>query len=84
LPFLSESLGMNGAVFADAGSLFNAAEGANVVANLADDSAVRASVGASIIWDSPLGPLRFDYAFPLAKQDYDEIQEFRFGASTRF
>jgi outer membrane protein insertion porin family len=85
LPFLSESLGMNGAVFADAGSLFNAAEGASVPGVLlADDSSVRASVGASIIWDSPLGPLRFDYAFPLAKKDYDEIQEFRFGASTRF
>jgi outer membrane protein insertion porin family len=28
----------------------------------ADSPAVRASAGASIIWDSPFGPLRFDFA----------------------
>lgn len=84
LPFLSESLGMSGAFFADAGSLFNAAEGANAANVLVDDDSVRASVGASILWNSPLGPLRFDYAFPLLKEDYDELQRFRFGASTKF
>ena len=84
LPFLSESLGMSGAFFADAGSLFNAAEGAKDAALLVEDDSVRASVGASILWNSPLGPLRFDYAFPLAKEKYDEIQRFRFGASTKF
>ncbi len=85
LPYVSEALGMSGAVFADAGSLFNAAEGASVPGVLlADDASVRASVGASILWSSPLGPLRFDYAFPLAKENYDEIQRFRFGASTKF
>ena len=84
LPFLSETLGMGGAVFADAGSLFNAAAGANAAANLVDDASVRASVGASIMWSSPLGPLRFDYAFPLASENYDKIERFRFGASTKF
>ena len=33
-----------------------------------DDTAVRMSVGASIIWDSPFGPLRFDFAYPIMKQ----------------
>lgn len=75
---------MSGAFFADAGSLFNAAEGAKDAALLVEDDSVRASVGASILWNSPLGPLRFDYAFPLAKEKYDEIQRFRFGASTKF
>jgi outer membrane protein insertion porin family len=84
LPFVSEALGMSGAVFADTGSLFNAAEGAKDAAKLVDDDSIRASVGASILWNSPLGPLRFDYAFPLLKEDYDEIQRFRFGASTKF
>jgi outer membrane protein insertion porin family len=44
----------------------------------------RASVGLSIIWASPFGPLRFDYAFPVVKEDFDDVQHFRFGASTRF
>ena len=84
LPFVSEALGMSGAVFADAGSLFNATDAAKSLATLADDSSIRASAGASIIWKSPLGPLRFDYAFPLAYEDYDKLQRFRFGASTKF
>ncbi len=84
LPLVTESLGMSGAVFADAGSLFNATEGAGKALNLADDSSIRASVGASVLWQSPLGPLRFDYAFPLAYEDYDKLQRFRFGASTKF
>lgn len=85
LPLLPESLGIGGAVFADAGSLFTATGSAkdNVV-NLADDSSIRTSVGASILWKSPLGPLRFDYAFPLQYEDYDKLQRFRFGASTKF
>ena len=85
LPFVPESLGMGGAVFADAGSLFGATNSAKAnVVNLAADSSVRASVGASILWNSPLGPLRFDYAFPLQYEDYDKLQRFRFGASTKF
>jgi outer membrane protein insertion porin family len=45
---------------------------------------VRASVGAGIIWDSPFGPLRFDYSVPLLKQPYDRTQYFRFGGGTKF
>ena len=49
-----------------------------------DNDAVRMSVGASIIWDSPFGPLRFDFAYPLMKQWYDRTQFFAFGGGTRF
>jgi outer membrane protein insertion porin family len=50
----------------------------------ADSAAVRASVGASIIWDSPFGPLRFDLAYPVLKQSYDRTQFFAFGGGTKF
>jgi outer membrane protein insertion porin family len=49
-----------------------------------DTPAVRASAGASIIWDSPFGPLRFDFAYPLLKQSYDRTQFFSFGGGTKF
>ncbi len=45
---------------------------------------IRASVGAGLIWNSPFGPLRFDYAVPLMKQSQDIVQEFRFGGGTKF
>jgi outer membrane protein insertion porin family len=51
---------------------------------LKDESSVRASVGASIIWNSPVGPLRLDFAKALLSEDYDKEQFFRFGASTKF
>jgi outer membrane protein insertion porin family len=50
----------------------------------ADTDAVRMSVGASVIWDSPFGPLRFDFAYPILKQWYDRTQWFQFGGGTRF
>jgi outer membrane protein insertion porin family len=50
----------------------------------ADTPAVRASIGASIIWDSPFGPLRFDFAYPFLKEPYDKTQFFAFGGGTRF
>ena len=95
LPLIPEELGVSGAFFADAGSLFEAGAGAkgaqgtcafgNLTAVcLADDASIRTSAGASIIWNSPVGPLRFDYAFPITKESYDRVQQFRFGASTKF
>jgi outer membrane protein insertion porin family len=45
---------------------------------------VRTSVGVGVIWESPFGPLRFDYSFPLTKEPYDRVQQFRFGGGTKF
>ena len=45
---------------------------------------IRSSVGVGIIWESPFGPLRFDYSFPLTKEPYDRVQQFRFGGGTTF
>ena len=53
-------------------------------ADTSRDSAWRASVGAGLIWASPFGPLRVDYAVPVMKEDSDEEQNFNFGISTRF
>jgi outer membrane protein insertion porin family len=50
----------------------------------ADSAAVRASIGASLIWASPFGPLRFDFAYPVLKQYYDRTQWFQFGGGTKF
>jgi outer membrane protein insertion porin family len=49
-----------------------------------DDPSVRMSAGASIIWDSPFGPLRFDFAYPILSKWYDRKQFFAFGGGTHF
>jgi outer membrane protein insertion porin family len=56
----------------------------NCALQFADSAAPRVSVGASLIWDSPFGPLRFDFAYPILKQPYDRVQWFQFGGGTRF
>ncbi|MEO1720111.1 MAG: outer membrane protein assembly factor BamA, partial [Pseudomonadota bacterium] len=84
-PFIPDELGMTGAVFADAGAVFGASDFAKAqIPGLADSSEIRSSVGVSLLWSSPIGPVRFDYAFPLSSADEDEEQPFRFGASTKF
>ncbi len=94
LPFIPEDLGLSGAVFADAGSLWDATGGAQSAlagcttgsgkACLADDNIIRSSVGGSLMWNSPVGPLRMDFAEVLSKASYDQTQFFRFGAQSKF
>ncbi len=88
IPLIPEEIGISGAVFADAGSLFGAGEFAksrdgNGV-TLVDEDSVRSSVGASLLWNSPVGPLRVDYAHVLSSEEFDDEQAFRFGAQTAF
>jgi len=93
IPFVPDDLGIGGAVFADAGSLFGAsipagtAQGCGGGSNqvcLADSNSIRSSVGASLMWASPVGPIRMDFAKVLSKESYDDEQFFRFGAATKF
>jgi outer membrane protein insertion porin family len=51
---------------------------------LADSNSIRASIGGSVIWASPFGPLRFDIGYPLLKEPWDKKQLLRFGAGGRF
>jgi outer membrane protein insertion porin family len=89
LYFLPKEVGIKLAVYADAGSLWNyqaetswAATGETL--QIGDDKIIRSSVGVGVIWDSPLGPLRFDLAYALTKASYDHTQFFRFSGGTKF
>ena len=86
-PLVPTDAGLRLALFSDTGSLW--ANGASSVSRLAsltpaqqiaNSRAVRSSVGASVIWDSMFGPLRVDYAFPIAKQPFDVTQRLNFSA----
>ncbi len=117
---LPREVGLRGAIFADAGTLFGykgrtdfvgfvndcsvapnpcigGVGGVNPQANklkVRDDSSIRSAVGASLLWASPLGPIRFDYAFALTKDEGelvlgkrvggDVTQAFRFSGGTSF
>ncbi|HXW27554.1 MAG TPA: outer membrane protein assembly factor BamA, partial [Xanthobacteraceae bacterium] len=84
IPNLPADFGLKVAVFADAGSVWGyggpiyfPSFGQSI--QLADSTFIRSSVGAGLVWDSPVGPLRVDYAIPVTKTGYDVLQPFHFG-----
>jgi len=78
---LPKELGIKGRVFTDTGSAFGIdASGSNLI----DNGSPRISAGAGLSWRSPLGPLRFDFGFPLARQPHDRARLFNFRFGTRF
>jgi outer membrane protein insertion porin family len=81
IPVIPESFGLRGALFADAATLYG---NDFPEADASVGSEWRVSLGAGLIWASPFGPLRVDYAVPVVKQDTDDVQNFNFGISTRF
>jgi outer membrane protein insertion porin family len=85
LPGIPRDSGFRGAFFVDAGTLYGnkvAVTGADGVRGT--DASLRASVGLGLLWASPFGPLRVDYAFPIAKEDFDRVQNLKFGISSSF
>ncbi len=84
MPAFPEDFGLRGALFADAGTLYGNDVDLRGEAVQGTDMAWRASVGAGIQWASPFGSIRFDYAFPIVKEDFDETQEFRFSMANQF
>jgi outer membrane protein insertion porin family len=116
---LPRDIGLKGALFTDAGTLFGysgqtnfagpggacaavatsgAGQGLTIpnpkvpnsgfqqgnCIDLRDNAVIRSSVGASLIWASPLGPIRFDYAYATSKDKFDVTQAFRFSGGTSF
>ena len=45
---------------------------------------LRYSAGMAVTWLSPLGPMKFSYAYPINKKKGDEIQRFQFQLGTTF
>lgn len=56
----------------------------NTITVGADTPKIRSSIGASLIWASPLGPIRFDFAKVLSKDQFDQTQFFSFTGGTTF
>lgn len=63
---------------------YNGVGAVPAVRQIKDALALRASAGLSIGWDSPFGPIQFDFSQILSKEEYDRTETFRFSTSTRF
>ena len=81
---LPEALGIRTSVFADGGYIGLSDYDSSIYTGVVDDFAPRASVGLSLYWQSPFGPIRLDFAQVLIDEPYDEEEAFRFSAGTSF
>ena len=84
VPFIPSDAGLKAAFFADAGSLWRTGSAASSPALsqslIANPQTIRSSFGAGLVWDSILGPIRVDYAYPTTKAATDITQRLRFSA----
>jgi len=72
IPMLPENYGLSGAIFADAAIISGEGQGGPADAASVNQP-LKSSVGASVIWDSPFGPLRGDMAVPLTGSTNDTL-----------
>ena len=81
---IPESLGFRGAAYVDAGTAFSTDVASGGGVTVSDSKTLRSAVGVSILWNSPLGPLRADFSHVLSSASFDQTQVFRFGGSSAF
>ncbi|WP_380052175.1 outer membrane protein assembly factor BamA [Falsihalocynthiibacter sp. SS001] len=90
---LPEEYGISGGLFLDTGSYWGLDDTAGGPTGAAcpvadctvdDDFYLRSVIGFALYWDTPLGPLRFNFTKALKKKDYDVEEPFELTISTKF
>jgi len=82
--------GLKGVVFADAGNAFDSGQPFTLALDLFEDSddryrdVLRTAVGFGVRWRSPLGPLRFEWGFPLQRVRGERPRVFHFTIGNAF
>jgi outer membrane protein insertion porin family len=70
---------VRGSLFFDAGQIYDKGD-----AQQKDNERIHLSAGVAIAWQSPIGALKFSYAYPIATKPNDKIQRFQFQIGTLF
>ncbi|WP_245729350.1 outer membrane protein assembly factor BamA [Salinihabitans flavidus] len=79
---LPEEYGITGGLFYDMGSVWGLDTTSTSVVQ--EDFALRHVVGFSLFWNTPVGPLRFNFSKALKKERYDNEQLFNLTIQTEF
>ncbi len=82
---LPEEYGISGGVFYDVANLWDLDDvnfnGGNIVG---EGGSFRHVVGVSLFWETPVGPLQFNFSKALKSEDFDEEQSFEVTLRTQF
>lgn len=79
---LPKELGIKGKVFSDAG--FIGKPDGYDASKMDYSSKMRMSAGTGIMWQSPMGMINLDFAWPIMKEDFDETKVFRLNFGKAF
>ena len=80
---LPNEVGLKAAFFHDLGALYHIDEKIRRN-NIFDTKSLRASVGMSLIWKSPLGTISLNYGIPYKKEKFDDVKRFYVDFGTSF
>lgn len=85
MPGLKDNRSLRLSMFADAGSVWDG-DKTNAYYNEGGDfsSELRYSAGVALTWISPMGPMKFIYAYPINDKPTDKLQRFQFQLGTVF
>ena len=81
---LPEEYGINGGAFLDIGSVWGLDNTAGTGGAVDDSMRIRSVIGLSILWKTPIGPLRLNFTRALKKESYDKEQTFDLTIATKF
>ncbi len=85
--FLPDEYGISGAAFIDAGSVWDLDDtdgGTDGTSPVDDDFFLNSAIGIGILWDTQIGPLRFNFTQDINSRSQDREQSFDFTIQTRF
>ncbi|MEM1075288.1 MAG: outer membrane protein assembly factor BamA [Pseudomonadota bacterium] len=82
---LPDEYGITGGLFYDIGNLWDL-DGVDLTGGdvVGESGSFRHVIGISILWDTPVGPLRFNFSEPLRSEDFDREQSFEVTINTTF
>lgn len=85
MPGMKDNRSVRLSMFADAGSVWDG-DKTNKYYNEGGDfsSELRYSTGVALTWISPMGPMKFIYAYPINDKPTDKLQRFQFQLGTVF
>jgi outer membrane protein insertion porin family len=78
---LPEELGVGARMFTDIGS---AGSLSPTNSSTVDEGTLRMGVGAGITWESPIGPVGLDVAYPVLKESFDKTEYVRINFGSQF
>lgn len=82
---LPEEIGLRGGVFYDVGNLWDLSNANTAGASIVGEGgSFRHVIGLAFLWDTAIGPLRFNFTRALRKEDFDREQSFDLTLSTQF